>query len=156
MVARWLPAGRRGERGDAGFTMIELLVVVVVLGLLAGIVVFALGNMTTESWTASCNSDSKTVNLAAGVYLQQNTGVTQLTESDLTSGAGKSLSAWPKSTRYTIEIAGDGNALAGTMSDDSPSVMIQDNDVVVQEGTQTFDATRDPMAACLSAGSTES
>lgn len=136
--------------------MIELLVVVVVLGLLAAIVVFALGGVTTESWTAACDSDSKTVNLAAGVFLQQNTSVTQLTESDLTSGAGKSLSEWPKSTQYTIEIAGDGNALAGTMSDDSSPVMIQDNDVVVQEGTNYFDATRDPLGACPSAGTTES
>jgi general secretion pathway protein G len=155
-VESLLPTDRRGRHGDAGFTMIELLVVVVVLGMLAAIVVFALGNMTSESWTAACDSDSKTVNLAAGVYLQQNTSVTQLTESDLTSGTGKSLSEWPKSTQYTIEIAGDGNALAGTMSDDSSPALIQDNDVVVQVGTHYFDATRDPLGACPSAGTTES
>ncbi len=151
MAQRSLPPDQRGDRGNEGFTLIELLVVVVVLGLLAAIVVFALGGMTTESWTASCDSDSKTVNLAVGVYLQQNTGVTQLTQSDLTSGADQSLPAWPKSTKYTIEIAGDGNALAGTMSDDNPPVIIQDNDVVVQDGTHYFDATRYPTEACTSA-----
>lgn len=151
MVERSLPTDRQDERSDAGFTMIELLVVVVVLGLLAGIVVFALGNVTTKSWTAACNSDSRTVNLAVGAYIQRNTGVTQLTEADLTSGAGQSLSKWPKSTKYAIEIAGDGNALSGSLSDDNPPVVIQDNDVVVQEGTHFFDATREPTEACPSA-----
>lgn len=148
MVERSLPADRRSE---AGFTLIELLVVIVVLGMLAAIVVFAMGSVTTDGWTASCDSDSKTVNLAAGAYLQQNAGVTQLTESDLTQGADQSLPAWPRSTRYTIEIAGDGNALPGTMSDDNPPVAIRANDVVVQEGTHYFDATRYPTAACQSA-----
>ncbi len=148
MMQRSLPTERRD---DAGFTLIELLVVVIVLGTLAAIVVVALGSVTTESWAASCDSDSKTVNLAAVAYLQQNAGVTQLTESDLTQGANQSLHAWPKSTNYTIVIAGDGNSLPGAMSDDSPPVVIQDNDVVVKEGTRYFDATRYPTAACTSA-----
>jgi len=133
---------------EAGFTMLELLVVVVILGLLAAIVMFTAQGASAQSWTASCASDSKTVNIAASVYLQQYPHVTQVTQSDLTSGTGQSLSVWPKSTKYSILIAGDGNSLSGSTSDDAQPALIADNDVLVKVGSSYFDATKDPGGAC--------
>ena len=53
------------QTGAAGFTLIELLIVIVILGILAGIVVFAVGNARGDSVTASCSADKKTINTAA-------------------------------------------------------------------------------------------
>lgn len=56
---------------DNGFTLIELLVVVVILGVLAGIVVFAVGGLTSESVQAACKSDYKSVEVAVETFKAQ-------------------------------------------------------------------------------------
>jgi general secretion pathway protein G len=63
---------RREQCADeGGFTLIELLIVIVILGILAGIVVFAVQNLTRSSAKASCGSDFKTVETAAEAYKAQ-------------------------------------------------------------------------------------
>jgi prepilin-type N-terminal cleavage/methylation domain-containing protein len=56
------------ELRDEGFTLIELLIVIVVLGILAGIVVFGVGTFRTDSQTAACKADLKTVSVAADAW----------------------------------------------------------------------------------------
>ncbi len=53
---------------DDGFTLIELLLVVVVLAILAGIVVFAVQNLRSQSAQAAWQSDLKTVENAVESY----------------------------------------------------------------------------------------
>ena len=59
---------RLKEAGEAGFTLIELLIVIVILGILAGIVVFAVGNSKSDATTAACDANKKTVSTAAEAY----------------------------------------------------------------------------------------
>lgn len=63
---------RLDESGEAGFTLIELLIVIVILGILAGIVVFAVGNSKQEATTAACDANKKTVSTAAEAYKAKN------------------------------------------------------------------------------------
>jgi general secretion pathway protein G len=56
---------------DEGFTLIELLIVIVVLGILAAIVVFALSNQTSNSATAACKADAKSVEVAQEAFRAQ-------------------------------------------------------------------------------------
>jgi general secretion pathway protein G len=50
---------------EQGFTLIELLVVVVILGILAGVVVFAVGNLTDNAKKNACATEASTVETAA-------------------------------------------------------------------------------------------
>jgi len=47
------------RKNQNGFTLIELLIVIVVLGILAGIVLFAVGNTRDEAESATTNSNER-------------------------------------------------------------------------------------------------
>jgi general secretion pathway protein G len=55
-------------RDEAGFTLIELMIVIVILGVLAGIVIFAVGGIQDTGNLAACKSDVKTVSVAVEAY----------------------------------------------------------------------------------------
>ena len=56
---------------DRGFSLVELLIVVVILGILAAVVTFALRGATDRSQEASCASDARTLTIAAGAWMAQ-------------------------------------------------------------------------------------
>ncbi len=51
-------------RGQSGFTLIELLVAVAILGVLAGVAVFAVGGLTGQSKSAACKTETDTIKTA--------------------------------------------------------------------------------------------
>ena len=70
-----LQAKRAAQEIDGGFTLIELLIVIVVLGILAAVVVFSLGGVTTQSAVAACQSDGATYETALAAATAQNATV---------------------------------------------------------------------------------
>ncbi len=56
---------RMKARGQGGFTLIELLVVIAILGILAGVVVFAVGNLTQDAEDNACAIELRTIQTAA-------------------------------------------------------------------------------------------
>ena len=46
---------------EQGFTLVELLIVIVIMGILAGIVVFAVGNLTSSASGKACSTEADTV-----------------------------------------------------------------------------------------------
>jgi prepilin-type N-terminal cleavage/methylation domain-containing protein len=53
---------------DEGFTLVELLIVIVILGILATIVVFAVRGITDQGQTSACKATAKTYEVAIEAY----------------------------------------------------------------------------------------
>lgn len=113
MIQKWFEKhrelqARRHADGFDGFTLIELLIVIVVLGILAAVVVFALGGVTSQSASAACNADAKTVETAMAAYNAQNgaypsSNITD-TASAVTAGMQPYIRSWPSnSPHYAIK-----------------------------------------------------
>ena len=49
---------------ENGFTLVELLVVIVILGILAGVVVFAVNGITNRGQKSACKTDRNTIAVA--------------------------------------------------------------------------------------------
>jgi len=103
---------------ERGFTLVELLIVVVILGILAGIVVFAVGNLTGNAKTNACATEKTTVQTAVEAYRAQTgsypAGATPLARYNTvnSSAAGQLLKTQP--TSYEIsDDSGSVTAVAG-------------------------------------------
>jgi general secretion pathway protein G len=64
--ARW-----RQQYQDNGFTLVEMLIVITILALLATVVVFAVTQAVPDGAKAACESNYKTVEMAAEAYKAQ-------------------------------------------------------------------------------------
>ena len=74
------PIETEDRRRDKGFSLVELLIVIVILGILATVTVFAVTGITNKGKTSACQADVKTIQTAeeaynanadAGVYADQ-------------------------------------------------------------------------------------
>lgn len=61
------------QSGEKGFTLVELLVVIVILGILAGVVVFAVSGISDRGTTSACATDKRTIETAIEAYRANNT-----------------------------------------------------------------------------------
>ena len=93
------PAARPGDRG---FTLVELLVVIVVLGVLAGIVLFGVARFRSDATLAACKADVATVSVAADAYHAQTGGYPP---NIVLLVSGGYLKTYPSGT-YTFDTAG--------------------------------------------------
>lgn len=96
-----LRLGLRMARTDGGFTLLELLIVMAVLGILAGIVVFSLQGVGSSATVAACQSDFATTTDAVTAYQAQmggypgGSGSATVTDSDLGTAPGFTPGAAP-------------------------------------------------------------
>lgn len=75
---------------EAGFTLVELLIVIVIMGILAGIVVFAVGNLTDNASKTACKTEVSMVETAVEAWKAHpgNTGEPDLADLKDTANGG--------------------------------------------------------------------
>ena len=99
--------------GAKGFTLVELLVVIVILGILAAVVVFAVNGITGRADTNACETEIRTVRTAVEAF-NADTGAYPNDTDDLTGGA----SAWLEDDPTYVTV-GTGGALS--LTSEAPS-----------------------------------
>ncbi len=117
------------KKQDKGFTLVELLIVIVILGILATVTVFAVRGITDQGQESACNADKKTMQTAVEAYFAQWGGTTIPTGADAApSGASWSVGADAETTLVNAGLiveASDGITVA-----DTGALSWTDNDAV--------------------------
>ncbi len=89
----------RLQQDERGFTLVELLIVIVVLGVLAGVTVLAVGGVDKRGVAAACRSDFKSVEVAQQAhYAKSRTYALDATA----LAAANFLASPPANTEYSI------------------------------------------------------
>lgn len=96
--------GDPADRHQRGFTLIEALVVVVILGMLAAVIVFAVGGSTDKAQTSACAGERSAVESAVEAY-RASTGTYPNSVSDLIGGPNQFLRSTP--AYYTVSADGE-------------------------------------------------
>ena len=97
-----------------GFSLVELMIVVVIMGILIAVAIPLYGNITKNSKNKTCASNIDTIENAAAVYMTEN-GKAPTALTDLTFEGGTPVCPWDESKTpgYTIAAPSEEEAAKG-------------------------------------------
>ena len=100
---------------EEGFTLVELLIVIVILGILAGVVVFAVNGITDRGQRSACKTDKNTLAVAQEAHYASDAGA-YADEGDLVSAGFLAQ----ESELYNTAASGDSYTITVDAGNDSP------------------------------------
>jgi general secretion pathway protein G len=131
------------ETKNKGFTLVELLIVIVILGILATVTVFAVTGITNKGKTSACQSDAKTVETAEEAYSANHgayTGLQQdLVNEGLMHSASSKLKVWTIAGGFTGSAAVADNPATVGVDEFKPALPASTVDTYVLGGVAGSD-----------------
>ena len=103
----------KSDRKDRGFTIVELLVVIVVIGILAAITIVSYTGITARAKTAQAQSNAQSIQSVAEVYFTEHSFYPVLTGDFASTVAAKV----PSGVSIAKGFPGTSGGFTGTMSD---------------------------------------
>ncbi len=103
------------KRDQRGFTLMELMIVIVIIGVLAAIGIPAYNNYTRKAKAAACDAQKRSIATAVGLYYAEHStykeGEAAITVENLTEylDNAKELKCPVSEKKYAITVEGDGS-----------------------------------------------
>lgn len=104
-----LARARRRHQRQAGMTLIEIMIVLVIIGMIAGAVGFAVLPQLSKAKVKATRADAKNVSAAAEMWIAEHGGcptVNDLIEDKILNAKNRTVDAWEN--EFTIECEEDG------------------------------------------------
>ena len=98
------------KNNDKGFTLVELLIVIVILGILATVTVFAVRGITDQGQSNACEVEGRTLETAIESYYAQN----QVDPPNVDALTPTYLKDLPDTNKWTFVAASGGNSASFT------------------------------------------
>lgn len=109
-------ARRQHPHHDGGFTLVEILISIVLVGILSAVVVVGIGNLTSKGSTAACTASLDAAKAAAVVHYTSNGNAYPATMTAMTTSTPPSLTLPQGVTLNQTGLAATGSGWTLTMT----------------------------------------